>query len=146
MIAVPEARLVAERRAADAAFELGDQLGGKAVREDGKRPVEDQPHQLPVPGHRILARRRLRHPAEGAERRAGRAAPPSSTTRPRPSERSVGSASGTAVGDVAERVAAAIAVTIGVGQLADADAVEDDEDDPAGNGRLRQAGQASCVE
>jgi hypothetical protein len=34
--------------------------------------------------------------------------------------------------DVAERVAAAIAVSLSVRQLADTDAVEDDEDDPAG--------------
>ena len=138
---------VAERRPADSLFELGDQLRGEAVREDGKGPLEDEPHQLPVTGDGILARRHLGHPAVGRERRRrGGLDPPRSTTRPSPSERSVGTRQPDVVSDVAERIAAAIAVTVSVRQLADAHAVEDDDDGPAGNGRLRQTRQPSCVE
>ena len=45
--------------------------------------------------------------------------------------RSVGTASGTALRDVAERVAALIAVRGGIRQLADADAVQHDDDGAA---------------
>ena len=58
MIAVPRRDHVAERRAADAPLELGDQVCGEAVREDGKGPLEHEPHQLPVAGDGILAGRR----------------------------------------------------------------------------------------
>ena len=122
--------------------------GGKPCGNDRKGTLEHQPHQLPVPGDRILAGRGLRHPPVGAARPASTAesAPPRSTTPPETERAKRGHGQTDLAGDVAERVAAAIAVSISVGQLADTHAVEDDEDDPAGNGGMRQARQASCVE
>ena len=83
-----------------------------------------------------LPGRRLGHPAERAARR--RLGPPR-RRRTRPAPVRGGAASAGAVrtlpGDVAERVAALVAVGGGVGQLADADAIENDEDDAAGRRR-----------
>ena len=62
-------RVAERRRGRCAARTRAITLGGKAVGKRRKRPVEHQPHQLPVPGHRVLAGRRLRHAAERAERR-----------------------------------------------------------------------------
>jgi hypothetical protein len=57
---------VAEGAPADASLELGDDWRGKSVREDRKRMVEYEAHQLPVPGDRVLSSRALRHPAESS--------------------------------------------------------------------------------
>ena len=147
MIAVPDATTLPSVAPADSLFELGDQLCGEAVREDGKGPLEDEPHQLPVTGDGILAGRHLGHPAVGRERSRLGCGRPAQVDDPPQSERAERRhGQSDVVGDVAERVAAAIAVSIGIRQLADTHAVEDDDDGPAGNGRLRQTGQPSCVE
>ena len=81
-----------------------------------------------------LPGRRFRHAADGRQRRRSvGGGSPIARRGASPSERSVGSCSGTCARDVAERVAALIAVGGGVGQLADADAVQDDDDDAAKN-------------
>jgi hypothetical protein len=59
---------VADGRAPDPALVLGDEVRGKAVGERRKRPIEDDPHHLPVAGHRVLARGRLRHASVRRER------------------------------------------------------------------------------
>ena len=95
MIAVPEATLLPSvPRRCGARTRRSTRPGNR--RENGERPIEHEPHHLPVPGDRVLARRRLRHPAEGAARRrvAGDAA--ESTTRPRPRRAQRGQRSGTA--------------------------------------------------
>ena len=128
MIAVPDATLFASdprpmRRSNSAIIS-----GGKSVRERRERTIEHEPGDLPVAGHRVLARRALRHPAECAARPVA-AEPPRSTTRSRPRLRSVGSRSGIWRVDVADRIAALVAVDGGVRQFADAGAVHDDQDD-----------------
>ena len=107
MIAVPRRRLVAERAAADAPLELVDELRREAVRKHRERAVEHDAHHLPVAGDRVLARRRLRHPAEGAGAVRAPARRRFTVDDAREAERrSVGHRSGTAPRDVAERVAA----------------------------------------
>ena len=49
--------------AAGEAREFRDDLGRKAVRKGRERAVENDAHHFPVPGDRVLPRRRLRHPA-----------------------------------------------------------------------------------
>ena len=158
-------RLVAEHAAAGQARELRDDLRREAVGKRRERAVEHDAHHLPVPGDRVLPRRRLGHAAVRTERRTGRnrgdrrdrgdlfqedlcafsaffalsavsSGPSICTRRSRPRLRSVGIFSGTRLRDVADRVAALIAVRRRVRQLADADAVHDD-DDGAGERRLR---------
>src|SRR3954454_15085085 len=65
----PARRLVAERAPTDAPFEFIHQLARKAVRENRKGAIEDQPCQLPMPGHRVLSWRRFSHPAKRADGR-----------------------------------------------------------------------------
>ena len=127
-------RLVPERVAPDALLEWRHHVRRKAVRKDRKRTIEDEPHQLPVPGHRVLARRRFGHPSERrARRRLGlnavdkRQSSQSETAESREAKWNLPR-------DVAERVAALVAVGGRVGQLADADAIEHDEDDAGGGG------------
>jgi hypothetical protein len=100
-----------------------------------------------VTGDRVLAGRRFRHPAKGAAWLGLVASSPSEIDNPSQTQRSQrGHGQGHRLRNVAERVAAAIAVSISVRQLADPYAVEDDEDDPAGTLGWGQAAQASCVE
>ena len=119
---------VADRLAADARLELLDHLLGKAVREGRERAIEDDAHQLPVPRHRVLARRALRHASESRRRRRHRRA---ALQRDQPRHAHRGerwNVQGNGGGDVAERVAALVLVQCGIGQFADADAVEHDYD------------------
>ena len=138
---------VAQRGAADPALELGEAVRGEPVGEDGKWPVEHESHQLPMAGHRVLARRPLDHAAEGRARRRlagwdGGPARGEDAGRDRAEVREAAEAKGPergqfqrhARGDVPQRVAALVAVGRRVGQLADADAVEHD-DDRAADGR-----------
>ena len=101
----------------------------------GKRTIEHDAHHLPVAGDRVLAGRRFGHAADGGgRRRPAPCAPPIAATRPSPSERSVGSRSGTRRAMLPSVSLPSIAVPCGIGQFADADAVHDD-DDGAGEGR-----------
>ena len=61
-------RLVSENPPADPGLETINQIRWKPLREDRKRAVEHEPHQLPVPGHGVLARGRFGHAAEGTSR------------------------------------------------------------------------------
>ena len=128
---------VAQNPTAGAARKLPDDVGGKAVRKDGKRAVEYDAHQLPVPGHGILAGRDFSHAADGTRNRIARGwrrlwcaqrhhAIQTERTQRRHVQRN-------AAGDMTNRVAPFVAVCTSVGQLADADAVEHD-DDHAGEG------------
>ena len=142
MIAVPDATLVAQRPAADAALELGDELRREAVREHRERPIEHEAHHLPVAGDRVLAGRGLRHPPEGPDAALGIERSPTVEDDAVETEATqVGNAERNRRGDVAEGVAALIAVRGRVRQLADADAVEHDQDDAvrARGGVLNQA-------
>ena len=133
MIAVPEAALFPSVLAPDARLEWLHDVGRKAIRKDRKRTIEDEPHQLPVPGDGILARRRFGHPSERrARRRLGlNAVDKCHSSQSETAERR--EAKWNLPRDVAERVAALVAVGGRVGQLADANAVEHDEDDAAGD-------------
>ena len=130
----PGCHHVPDGRPADPAFELRDGLPRETVRERGERTIEHDAHKLPVTGHRILARRCLRH---AAERGAWCAASLSAETRTR-AVRNIGDAIQTQRSkrghaerhggrDVTEGVAAFVAVRGGVGQLATPDRIHDDE-------------------
>ena len=95
----------------------------------GNGLLEHEAHQFPVPGHRVLARRDLGHAAERAERRAaGAAGPRAARSREMPSALQVRDAERHLGRDVAEGVAAFVAVGRRVRQFADADAVEHDDE------------------
>src|SRR5918994_313858 len=66
----PGGRLVAEHSAAGLVHERVDHVVRKAVRVGRERLRRDDPHQLPVPGRRVLALRALGEPT-GDRRRAG---------------------------------------------------------------------------
>ena len=84
-----------------------------------RRPFPNGPSPSPCPP-RLRPCGRTRPTAPGEDRRSPR-------SRASPSERSVGTLSPTALRDVAERVAALVAVARRVRQLAGADGVHDDE-------------------
>jgi hypothetical protein len=137
MISVPEATTLPSDAAADRALELGDDVGREPVGKRRERALEHEAHQLPVAGHRVLAGRSFRHPPERGRRGLDGAMPRSGVMQPRPSASSVGTRTSTRRADVAERVAALVAVRGGVRQLADPDAVEHDEDDALEGGSRR---------
>jgi hypothetical protein len=87
-----------------------------------------------VSGDRVLPRGRFRHPAvSAARRRVITSASDADLDHPAETQGAQrGHGQGHRPRDVPERVAAAIAIAISVRQLADTNAVEDDEDDPAG--------------
>ena len=131
MIAVPDAALLPSVPRPMRALELVDQrragsrAGNVGNGRSSTRPIISQwPVTESLPGDASA----MRPNAPRGDRLGG---DPRERRRraPRPSERSVGTRSGTLRGDVAERVAALVAVRARVGQLADADAVEDDDDD-----------------
>ena len=112
MIAVPDATTFPRRRPPDALLERGDQTPAETRPEtSGNGAIEHEAHQLPVAGHRVLAGRSLGHAAKGAKRRRrGRHAGERrrhARGRARPAS---GSSAATCAGDVAERVAAFVAV------------------------------------
>ncbi len=120
-------RTVRGYAAAGAAGELGDHGRGKPVGKHRKRPLEHDAHQLPVAGDRVLAGRRFGHASDGRarpiDRGAGdrRDAPQTEGAQRRDRQPH-------ARRNVAERVAALVAIRRRVGQFADADAVEHDDD------------------
>jgi hypothetical protein len=86
-----------------------------------------------VARHRILTRRRLGHPSKRRSRRRfsldavdKRHAPETEAAECRESQANLS-------GDVAEGVAPLVAVGRGVGKLANADAIENNEDDAGGS-------------
>jgi hypothetical protein len=118
---------VAEHRAADAPFELSDQLRRKAVGECWERAIEHHPHQLPMTGNRIFAGGLFRQSAKRRER-GRRRGHFRKRDDPGDAERGKrGDVETNGTREVAERVAAVVAVLAGIRQFADADAVEDDD-------------------
>ncbi len=107
--------------------------GGNPLGNVGNGAIEHDAHQLPVASHRVLAGGTLGHPAD-APRAALRAParPGSATTRDRPSAASVGMFSRTCRAMLPSVLLPLSPYCVGIGQLADANAVEDD-DDGAGN-------------
>ena len=53
---------IANRAAADAPFEFGNDFRWESVRKRRERPIQHHTHELPVASHRVLARRHLGHP------------------------------------------------------------------------------------
>ena len=109
--------------------------GGKPVGKHRKRTIEHDAHHFPVAGDRVLAGRRLGHAPDRArtdDRSAAivadrRDAPQAERAQRRQRERHPPR-------DVAEGVAALVAVRRRIRQFADADAVEHDDDGSSNSG------------
>ena len=54
-------RIIAQRAPANRFLERFQDIGWEAIGIGGKRPFQLHPHQFPMPGGRVLARRDLRH-------------------------------------------------------------------------------------
>ena len=135
---------IPECPASDPIFEDLDRLCRKAIGKCRERLVEDDAHHLPMTGHRILPRRRLRHPPVRlcligctAVAKFDDAAEPE-RAKIRNSKRDL-------AGDVTERVAALIAVGLGVRQLTAADAVEHDQDDTGKRSQVRDVSMVAMA-
>ena len=129
MISVPEAALLPSDAAADAPLEFVHDFRRKAVREKRERLVEMNAHHFPMAGGGVLSRRSQ---GAAAERRQGRGVGRKSGEGLDVAEAEaarLGSRRPTAARDIAQRVAAGVAVGGGVGHLADSYAIEDDPDD-----------------
>jgi len=123
-------RSVPQHAASGPARKHRDDVAGKSVRERRERAIEDDAHHLPMPGDRVLARRRFRHAADRGwgdrgmmrDRCANRrdAIEPEAAQRRQPQR--------DPLRDVADSIAAAIAVRRRIGKLTHAHAVEDDHD------------------
>jgi hypothetical protein len=141
----PRRGVVADRAAADAFLELGDHFRGEAVGKRGERPIQHDTGHLPMTGDGILPRRSFGHPSVGAERRVDWRHP-LHVGDARQSERTQrGERQWHETRDVAERIAAAIAVRIRVGQLADAHAVEHGQEDAIWRGCHKRRAAASSM-
>ncbi len=127
--------LVAERATPDARFEGRHDVGRETVGEHRKRTIEHEPHQLPVPGHRVLPWRRLGHPSECRAGRRFRLHAVDKRDAPEAETAECREAQANMPGNVTERVAPGVAVRRGVGQFANADAVENDQDDACRRGQ-----------
>src|SRR6185503_185053 len=100
-----------------------DRLCWKPIGKGRERLCEDDAHHLPVTGHRILPRRRLRHPPVRLGV-VGRTTLTKIDDAPKPERAKIRNSKSDLAGDVTEGVAALIAVGLGVRQLAAANAVE----------------------
>ena len=120
---------VADPAAADALGPPIEQILGKTAGVGGKRPVEHDSGELPVPGGAVLPGGALGEPRARAERIGERPDPGKieQATEPEPLEPRQRETS-RRLGHVQQGVAAAIAVTIGVRQRSDAHAVEHDQE------------------
>ena len=122
-------RLIPQCLTADLRFEGVDDFGRKAVRVDGKGLVEPDAGHFPVAGGGVLAGGVGGGFAETRERRRGRSEVGEGFDVGEAEFGEIGKREGAGGGDVAEGVATDVAVIGGVGEFADADAVEDDPDD-----------------
>ena len=121
--------LVADRLAADGAFELFDQFARKTVLVNGKCLRQPDSGHLPVPCGRVLARR-MRGAFAVAALRTRRRRQVIERGDIRKSEaHKVRQRQRARFSDVAERVAAHVVVIRGVGQRADPHAVQHNPDD-----------------
>ena len=121
--------LVAERPAADAAFELAHHLGREAVRVQRERLGEVNADHFPMAGGGVFAGRSQGAVAVSAGGRGGGSDAGERLDVAEAEARKVGQLHAANAGDVAQRVAARVAILRGVRHLADADAVENDPDD-----------------
>ncbi len=110
-------------------FERGDELGRKAPGEEGERLVQDEAHELPVPVQGVFAAGPLGHAAPGGQRRRDRGDAREGHDVPQAELSEKGQAqAAAALGDVDQRVGPLVAKVGGVGQAADADGIQDDQD------------------
>ena len=100
--------------------------GGKPVRIGAERILDDEPHHFPVARGRVLPRADLGHPPVRGGRDLGRGRRRERVQQAEARERR--EAAGAGVEDVAESVGALVAEVGGVGKLADAEGVADDDD------------------
>ena len=121
--------LVAERAAAGAAFEFAHDVGREAVRVERKRLGEMDADHLPVAGGGVLAGRGERALAVGAGGGGGGGDAGERLDVAEAQARQVRQLDAADARDVAQRVAARVAILRGIGHFADADAVENDPDD-----------------
>ena len=136
--------LVAEHAAAGLAREIVEEFRRESVWEDRKRAIEHDAHHLPVTRDGILAGRSFGHAADGSRKAGigaltgGRAERGDAAETKRAQGRQ-GQRHGAR--DVAERVAAFVAVRRGIRQRADSDAVEDNDDGSGGRGHALVSGE-----
>src|SRR5262249_2414777 len=123
--------LVAQRPPANAALEFVDQLGWKSVRKERERFFEMDADHFPMAGCGVFAGGRQRGFAVGCEGRWGWLESGERLDVRQAQAAQMGQLQSTAAGDVAQCVAAFIAVSFRVGHFADAYTVEDDPDDAA---------------
>ena len=143
MISVPEADDVAERGAADAPLELCNEIVGKPVRKRRKWPVQHDAHHLPVPRDRSLPgdASAIRPYAPMAPAAAGRRVSSPATSGPGQAP-AASAASEESAWRCCRRCCSPGRRTRRRRELADADAVEHDEDD-AGEGAVHFRGDAT---
>ena len=123
---------IAENRAPDPLFEVGDEVRRKSLWVGRERALEHNAHQLPMARDGVLSwrlfshapvcgarLRRRRHTLERRDRAQAKRRERRDPKRPRS-------------GDVSQRVTAFVTVLRSVGQLADPDAVEHENDRPRG--------------
>jgi len=108
--------------------------------EHGKCTREYQSADLPMTGDGILARGCFCHATEGADRIRFSIEPLHRGDAAETKTPQVGNGKRDPPRDVAEGIAADVAVIAGVGQLATPHAVEHNEDDAVWYGRLAQSG------
>ena len=128
-------RHVPDRRPADSPLQRQDRISRKPRGEQGKRLRQGDPRQFPVPGDRVLAGRGFGHSSERGERGCRRRAPDLHDP-PETQGTQRGHLERHPASDVAQGIAARVAVLRGVRQRTDAGTIEHD-DDRAGNSKRR---------
>ena len=122
--------LIAQRAAGDAALELVHDFARESMRVERERLVQVDARHFPMAGGGVLAGRGQGAAAERSGRLGGGRQSGQRFDVAEAQAAQVGQAQRALARDVAERVAAGIAVRGGVGHLADADAVKHDPDYP----------------
>ena len=123
-------RLVAERAASDAAFELVHDFAREAVRIQGEGLIEDDSRHFPMAGGRVLAGRRQRAAAESARGSIGGRNAGDRPDVANPQAREIRQMKPANARDIAERVrSGGIEVGDGIRHGADSHAIQDDPND-----------------
>ncbi len=123
---------VAEGLQAGFARKGGDDLGGESLGIGGKGVGLDNAGDFPMAGGGVLAGGALPHPPEIRRRSLNRsdAGNRGDVPQPQPLQSGQGQPAA-ALGHMAQRIGIGIAVTVGIGQSADPDAIESDQNHPA---------------
>src|SRR5205823_165084 len=121
-------RFIAERAAPDALFEPVHHLRRKTVRVDGEGPVQVNTRHLPMSGGCVLAGRGQRAAAVGAAGHSGGRDAGERFDIAESELREVGQLKAAYARDVAQGVAARVAVLRSIRHLTDSHAIEDDPD------------------